>query len=45
MAKILLINPVVREEDEPRHIPYGIALSVAALIIYHQSFWLRGVTS
>jgi len=26
MAKILFINPVVREEDVPRHIPYGIAL-------------------
>ena len=26
MAKILFINPIVREEDVPRHIPYGIAL-------------------
>jgi anaerobic magnesium-protoporphyrin IX monomethyl ester cyclase len=26
MLKILFINPVVREEDVPRHIPYGIAL-------------------
>jgi radical SAM superfamily enzyme YgiQ (UPF0313 family) len=26
MAKILFINPVVREEDDPRHVPYGIAL-------------------
>lgn len=26
MAKVLFINPVVREEDVPRHIPYGIAL-------------------
>ncbi|HEY4475062.1 MAG TPA: radical SAM protein [Candidatus Paceibacterota bacterium] len=26
MAKVLLINPVVREEDNPKHIPYGIAL-------------------
>jgi len=26
MAKILFINPTVREEDVPRHIPYGIAL-------------------
>ena len=24
--KVLFINPVVREEDVPRHIPYGIAL-------------------
>ena len=29
MAKVLLINPVVREEDVPRHIPYGIALLAA----------------
>jgi radical SAM superfamily enzyme YgiQ (UPF0313 family) len=26
MAKVLLINPIVREEDNPKHIPYGIAL-------------------
>ncbi len=26
MAKILLINPVIREEDQPKHIPYGLAL-------------------
>ena len=26
MARVLFINPVVREEDVPRHIPYGIAL-------------------
>src|SRR3989344_5710094 len=25
MAKILLINPVVRQEESPKHIPYGIA--------------------
>ena len=29
MAKILFINPIVREEDVPRHIPYGIALLAA----------------
>ena len=29
MAKVLLINPVVREEDTPKHIPYGIALLAA----------------
>lgn len=29
MAKILLINPVVRQEDNPRHIPYGIAVLAA----------------
>lgn len=26
MAKVLFLNPVVREEDVPRHIPMGIAL-------------------
>ena len=29
MARILFVNPVVREEDVPRHIPYGIALLCA----------------
>ncbi len=29
MAKALLINPVVRMEDKPKHIPYGIALLAA----------------
>ncbi len=29
MAKILFVNPVVREEDAPRHVPYGIALLAA----------------
>jgi len=26
MAKVLFVNPVVREEDAPRHVPYGMAL-------------------
>ena len=29
MARVLFVNPVVREEDNPRHIPYGIALLAA----------------
>ncbi len=29
MAKVLFVNPIVREEDNPRHIPYGIALLAA----------------
>lgn len=29
MARILLINPVVREEDNPKHIPYGLSLLAA----------------
>src|SRR5206468_12229834 len=32
MAKVLFVNPVIREEDDPRHVPYGIAL-LAAIII------------
>jgi radical SAM superfamily enzyme YgiQ (UPF0313 family) len=26
MARVLFINPLVREEDDPRHVPYGMAL-------------------
>jgi len=29
MAKILFVNPVIREEDQPKHVPYGMALLVA----------------
>jgi anaerobic magnesium-protoporphyrin IX monomethyl ester cyclase len=37
MAKILFINPVVRQEDLPRHVPYGIALlSAIAMRDGHQ---------
>ena len=32
MAKILFVNPVVREEDVPRHIPYGIAMLASIAI-------------
>ena len=33
MAKVLFVNPVVREEDNPKHIPYGIALlAISALL-------------
>ncbi len=31
MAKVLFVNPVVRQEDSPKHIPYGIALLAAIL--------------
>ena len=34
MSRVLFINPVVREEDVPRHVPYGIAL-LAAIAIKH----------
>lgn len=49
MAKILFINPVVREEDVPRHVPYGIALLAAIAIekghavqIYDLNAWRLG---
>lgn len=29
MLKILFVNPVIREEDSARHVPYGIALMAA----------------
>jgi anaerobic magnesium-protoporphyrin IX monomethyl ester cyclase len=29
MAKVLFVNPVIREEDAPRHVPYGMALLAA----------------
>ncbi len=49
MAKVLLINPVVREEDEPRHVPYGMALLAAIAIennhhvqLYDENAWRNG---
>jgi radical SAM superfamily enzyme YgiQ (UPF0313 family) len=49
MAKVLLINPVVREEDVPRHIPYGIALLSAIAMerehlvqVYDANAWRKG---
>ena len=49
MAKVLLINPVVREEDNPKHVPYGMAL-LAAIVdqeghrvqIYDANAWWLG---
>jgi anaerobic magnesium-protoporphyrin IX monomethyl ester cyclase len=50
MAKVLFINPVVREEDVPRHVPYGIALLSAICMnkghqvqVYDQNAWRLGV--
>ncbi|MDA8419211.1 MAG: radical SAM protein [Desulfobacteraceae bacterium] len=31
MAKILLVNPVIRQTDRPRHVPYGLA-QLAAIV-------------
>lgn len=49
MAKILFVNPVVREEDVPRHIPYGIALLAAVAMqkghlvqVYDANAWRKG---
>jgi anaerobic magnesium-protoporphyrin IX monomethyl ester cyclase len=49
MAKVLFINPVVREEDVPRHVPYGIALLSAISMqkghqvqVYDQNAWRLG---
>ena len=49
MAKVLFINPVVREEDIPRHVPYGIALLAAIAMdkghlvqIYDANAWRQG---
>lgn len=49
MAKILFVNPVIREEDVPRHIPYGIALLAAIAMerghlvqIYDANAWRKG---
>ena len=48
MAKILFINPIVREEDVPRHIPYGIALLASIAIkeghdvqVYDANAWRK----
>ncbi len=49
MAKVLFINPTVREEDVPRHVPYGIALLAAIVMekghlvqVYDQNAWRKG---
>ncbi len=49
MAKVLFINPVVREEDVPRHIPYGIALLATLAMekghlvqVYDENAWRKG---
>ena len=49
MAKVLFINPVVREEDKPRHVPYGTALLASIVMkeghlvqVYDQNAWRQG---
>lgn len=49
MAKILFINPAVRQEQNPEHVPYGIALLAALAIqeghlvqVYDANAWRLG---
>ncbi|MGE3190685.1 MAG: radical SAM protein, partial [Vicinamibacterales bacterium] len=49
MARVLFVNPVVREEDAPRHVPYGIALLAAIAMraghqvqVYDSNAWRLG---
>ena len=49
MAKILFVNPMIREEDDPRHVPYGMALlaSIADKLghqvqVYDANAWRLG---
>ena len=49
MARILFVNPVVREEDEPRHVPYGMALLASIAVkeghlvqVYDANAWRAG---
>jgi radical SAM superfamily enzyme YgiQ (UPF0313 family) len=48
MAKILFVNPVIREEDNPKHIPYGMALLAAIVMqkghlvqVYDANAWRK----
>src|SRR5437016_3919562 len=49
MAKVLFINPVVREKDSPRHVPYGMALLASLAMkaghlvqVYDANAWRLG---
>jgi anaerobic magnesium-protoporphyrin IX monomethyl ester cyclase len=49
MAKVLFVNPIVREEDVPRHVPYGIGLLASIAIdkghlvqVYDANAWRKG---
>ncbi|MBI5202077.1 MAG: B12-binding domain-containing radical SAM protein [Elusimicrobia bacterium] len=49
MAKVLFINPVIREEDNPKHIPYGMALLASIAMsrghqvqMYDANAWRKG---
>ena len=49
MAKVLFINPLIREEDDPKHIPIGMALMAALAVrdghqvqVYDANAWRLG---
>lgn len=49
MAKVLFVNPIVRAEGTPRHVPYGIAMLAAVAIkaghqvqVYDHNGWRPG---
>ena len=49
MAKVLFLNPAVRMEDTPRHVPYGIALLASLAMnaghlvqVYDANAWRLG---
>ena len=46
MARVLFINPTVRHNDLPRHMPYGMAILVAEAMadghqvqVYDENAW------
>ena len=49
MAKVLFINPGIRDDDNPKHVPYGMAL-LAAIVdreghqiqVYDANAWRLG---
>ena len=44
LPEALARTPWIERLHTPKGgIPYGIALALAGLIVYHQSFWLRGL--
>ena len=49
MAKVLFVNPLIREKDVPRHVPYGMALLVSLAMnaghlvqVYDANAWRLG---
>lgn len=49
MVKVLFINPLVRQEDVPRHVPFGIAMLAAIAVrdghkvqVYDHNAWRVG---